>query len=93
MHPFSKMEHAGLYGEICITTVFHLHLQNLQKSIRSQTELLYKQKIDIYVRRQDPYGVYGLYDGVGIGADISGDDSYTEVVSDNNYVKSDDIKC
>ena len=51
------------------------------------------KKIDIYVRRQDPYGVYGLYDGVGIGADISGDDSYTEVVSDNNYVKSDDIKC
>ena len=51
------------------------------------------KRIDIYVRRQDPYGVYGLYDGVGIGADISGDDSYTEVVSDNNYVKSDDIKC
>lgn len=51
------------------------------------------KKIDIYVRRQDPYGVYGLYDGAGIGADISGDDSYTEVVSDNNYVKSDDIKC
>lgn len=51
------------------------------------------KKIDIYVRRQDTYGVYGLYDGVGIGADISGDDSYTEVVSDNNYVKSDDIKC
>ena len=49
------------------------------------------KKIDIYVRRQDPYGVYGLYDGVGIGADISGDDSYTEVVSDNNYVMSDDI--
>ena len=51
------------------------------------------KKIDIYVRRQDPYGVYGLYDGAGIDADISGDDSYTEVVSDNNYVKSDDIKC
>lgn len=51
------------------------------------------KRIDIYVRRQDPYGVYGLYDGAGIGADISGDDSYTEVVSDNNYVKSDDIKC
>lgn len=51
------------------------------------------KRIDIYVRRQDPYGVYGLYDGVGIDADISGDDSYTEVVSDNNYVKSDDIKC
>lgn len=51
------------------------------------------KRIDIYVRRQDPYGVYGLYDGAGIDADISGDDSYTEVVSDNNYVKSDDIKC
>ena len=51
------------------------------------------KRIDIYVRRQDPYGVYGLYDGAGIDANISGDDSYTEVVSDNNYVKSDDIKC
>lgn len=51
--------------------------------------LYVNKKVDIYVRRQDPYGEYGLYNG----DDISGDDSKTDVISDNNYVKEDDIKC
>ena len=47
------------------------------------------KRIDIYVRRQDPYNMYGLYND----DDISGDDSKTEVIVDGSYVKSDDIKC
>ena len=47
------------------------------------------KRIDIYVRRQDPYNMYGLYND----DDISGDDSKTEVIVDDSYVKSDDIKC
>lgn len=47
------------------------------------------KRIDIYVRRQDPYNMYGLYND----DDISGDESKTEVIVDNSYVKSDDIKC
>ena len=33
--------------------------------------------------------MYGLYND----DDISGDDSKTEVIVDDSYVKSDDIKC
>lgn len=47
------------------------------------------KRIDIYVRRQDPYNMYGLYND----DDISGYDSKTEVIVDDSYVKSDDIKC
>ena len=47
------------------------------------------KRIDIYVRRQDPYNMYGLYND----DDISGYDSKTEVIVDGSYVKSDDIKC
>ena len=47
------------------------------------------KRIDIYVRRQDPYNMYGLYND----DDISGDESKTEVIVDDSYVKSDDIKC
>lgn len=43
--------------------------------------------INIYVRRQDPYGIWGLYSS----EDISGDDIYTE--QEDNYVKADEIVC
>ena len=45
------------------------------------------KKIDIYVRRQDPYGEYGLcseYDVNGNEMDIS---------AENNYIKDDEIVC
>jgi hypothetical protein len=43
--------------------------------------------INIYVRRQDPYGIWGLYSN----EDISGDDVYTD--QEDNYVKADEIVC
>ncbi len=51
--------------------------------------LYINKKIDIYVRRQDPYAEWGLYDN----SDISGDESYTDIITEDNYIKSDDIKC
>lgn len=51
--------------------------------------LYINKKIDIYVRRQDPYSEWGLYDN----SDISGDESYTDIITEDNYIKSDDIKC
>lgn len=47
------------------------------------------KRIDIYVRRQDPYDMYGLYNE----DDISGSESKTEVIEDDTYIKSDNIKC
>ena len=45
------------------------------------------KKIDLYVRRQDPFGIYGLYseDDV-IGREM-------EIEKENNYVKDKEIKC
>ena len=51
--------------------------------------LYINKKIDIYVRRQDPYAEWGLYDN----SDISGNESYTDIITEDNYIKSDDIKC
>ena len=45
------------------------------------------KKIDIYVRRQDPYDYYGLYSD----EDIFGNAVDTSV--EDNYIKEDDIEC
>lgn len=49
--------------------------------------LYVNKKIDMYVRRQDPYGYYELYDE----SDIEGiEQDYTV---EDNYVKEEDIEC
>lgn len=45
------------------------------------------RKIDIYVRRQDPQGIYGLYDS----SDIKGE--VTDYTREDNYAKEDEITC
>lgn len=45
------------------------------------------KKIDLYVRRQDPYDMYGLYDS----NDIVGNSSLSE--EEDNYVQENDIIC
>ena len=45
------------------------------------------RRVDLYVRRQDPHGIYGLYsESDKIGDEIS-------VEFENNYVKEEDIEC
>lgn len=43
--------------------------------------------INIYVRRQDPYGIWGLYSS----EDIGGDDIFID--QEDNYIKADEIVC
>lgn len=45
------------------------------------------KKIDIYVRRQDPYNIWGLYDE----CDEKGNEM--DISTENNYVKDGDIVC
>lgn len=45
------------------------------------------KRIDIYVRRQDPYNVYGLYND----SDIKG--NITDITKEDNYIKEADIEC
>jgi len=45
------------------------------------------KRIDLYVRRQDPYGYYGMY----AEDDILGDEILIE--NENNYIEEEDITC
>jgi hypothetical protein len=45
------------------------------------------KQINLYVRRQDPFGIYGLYSK----DDIIGNEM--EIEKENNYVKDKEIKC
>ena len=45
------------------------------------------KKIDLYLRRQDPYGVYGMY----ADDDIFGNEILIE--NENNYIEEEDITC
>ena len=45
------------------------------------------RRVDLYVRRQDPYGIYGLYDE----QDIEG--NRMDIVTEDNYSKETEIKC
>ena len=45
------------------------------------------KRVDIYVRRQDPYAFYGLY----CNSDIEGE--ITDMSNEDNYVKDEDIEC
>lgn len=45
------------------------------------------KRIDLYVRRQDPYGIYGLYNN----SDIVGNS--LDYIEEDNYIKEADIEC
>ena len=45
------------------------------------------KKVDLFVRRQDPYGYYGLYDET----DIFGNSM--DISTEDNYIKEADIEC
>ena len=45
------------------------------------------KKIDIYLRRQDPYNEYGLYDNTDIEGEI------TDIIKEDNYIKDTEITC
>lgn len=61
--------------------------RNLEEYPFTNGAFYVNKRIDLYVRRQDPYGVYGLYSD----DDIFGEEILIE--NEDNYVKDEEISC